>query len=123
MTTIADLHARRADVRETAKAFLDDHRNNDGILSAEDNATHKQAFWNAMRPNASPLEVRNALSEGVDAEGGYLVPDEFEHTLVQSSDPSPASSKPPPGDRKIPVVATHGTATWPDEGSAYTELR
>jgi len=84
MTTIADLHARRADVRETAKAFLDDHRNNDGILSAEDNATHKQAFWNAMRPNASPLEVRNALSEGVDAEGGYLVPDEFEHTLVQS---------------------------------------
>ena len=47
-------------------------------------ASYKRAFWDAMRLNASPMEVRNALSEGVDSEGGYLVPDEFEHTLVQS---------------------------------------
>lgn len=47
-------------------------------------ASYKRAFWAAMRLNTSPLEVRNALSEGVDTEGGYLVPDEFEHTLVQS---------------------------------------
>ena len=33
-----------------------------------------------MRLNTSPMEVRNALSEGVDSEGGYLVPDEFERT-------------------------------------------
>lgn len=45
-------------------------------------ATYKRAFWDAMRLNASPMEVRNALSEGVDTEVGYLVPDEFEHTLV-----------------------------------------
>ncbi|MSS45334.1 phage major capsid protein [Cutibacterium sp. WCA-380-WT-3A] len=184
--TISDLRTKRAETWEKAKAFLDDHRNTDGILSAEDDATYahmeadidalaneiphseraqrrdadmarataaplvsmpegsnidpetapssrratntyKQAFWNAVRLNASPLEVRNALSEGVDTEGGYLVPDEFEHTLVQSlADqnivrPLARVIQTTSGDRKIPVVATPGTASWLDEGSAYTE--
>lgn len=47
-------------------------------------ASYKRAFWDAMRLNISPMEVRNALSEGVDTEGGYLVPDEFERTLISS---------------------------------------
>ena len=38
----------------------------------------KQAFWDAMQLNHSPAEISNALSEGTDSEGGYLVPDEFE---------------------------------------------
>lgn len=90
-------------------------------------ATYKRAFWDAMRLNASPMEVRNALSEGVDSEGGYLVPDEFEHTLVQSlaeqnnmrglANVIQTTS----GDRKIPVVSTHGSAGWLDEGKPYTE--
>ena len=88
---------------------------------------YKQAFWDAMRLNASPMEVRNALSEGVDSEGGYLVPDEFERTLVTSlADQNVMRGlvkviQTTSGDRKIPVVSTHGTATWLDEGAPYSE--
>ncbi|QCX47285.1 phage major capsid protein [Arcanobacterium haemolyticum] len=85
-------------------------------------ASYKRAFWDAMRLNASPMEVRNALSEGVDSEGGYLVPDEFEHTLVQSLAEQNIMRglanviQTTSGDRKIPVVSTHGSAGWLDEG-------
>ena len=90
-------------------------------------ASYKRAFWDAMRLNASPMEVRNALSEGVDSEGGYLVPDEFEHTLVQSLAEQNIMRglanviQTTSGDRKIPVVSTHGSAGWLDEAKPYTE--
>jgi HK97 family phage major capsid protein len=90
-------------------------------------ASYERAFWDAMRLNASPMEVRNALSEGVDSEGGYLVPDEFERTLVQAlADQNIMRGlakviQTTSGDRKIPVVSTHGTAGWLDEGKPYTE--
>ena len=42
-----------------------------------------KAFWTQVRAkDGVTYEVRNVLSEGVDSEGGYLVPDEFENTLV-----------------------------------------
>ena len=45
---------------------------------------YKKAFWNKTRSKADMTpEMRNALQEGTDSEGGYLVPDEFENTLVQ----------------------------------------
>ena len=69
----------------------------------------------------------NALKIGSDADGGYLAPDEFERTLVQGLEEQnifrqlahviQTSS----GDRKIPVVATKGTASWIDEEGAYPE--
>ena len=43
---------------------------------------YRKAFWNAMRTRAGEgLDsiVKNALQVGTDTEGGYLVPDEFEH--------------------------------------------
>ena len=44
---------------------------------------YTKAFWTQVRAkDGVSYEVRNALSEGVDSEGGYLVPDEFENTLV-----------------------------------------
>lgn len=97
------------------------------VKPARATASYKRAFWDAMRLNTSPMEVRNALSEGVDSEGGYLVPDEFERTLVQSlADQNIMRTlakviQTTSGDRKIPVVSTHGTATWLDEGKPYNE--
>lgn len=45
--------------------------------------TYKKAFWNQLRSkNPMTPELRNALEEGEVAEGGYLVPDTFEHTLI-----------------------------------------
>jgi len=45
---------------------------------------YKNAFWNVMRSKAPNYEVQNALQVGTDTEGGYLVPDEFERTLIQA---------------------------------------
>jgi len=72
-------------------------------------------------------DIQNALQVGEDTEGGYLVPDEFERTLVKSLEEEnifrqlanviTTSS----GDRKIPVVASKGTASWVDEEGQIPE--
>ena len=87
---------------------------------------YKAAFWKAMK-NKNSFDVQNALQVGTDSEGGYLVPDEFERTLVETLQEEnifrqlatiiTTSS----GDRKIPVVATKGTASWVDEEGAIPE--
>ena len=87
---------------------------------------YKAAFWKAMK-NKNSFDVQNALQVGTDSEGGYLVPDEFERTLVEALQEEnifrqlatiiTTSS----GDRKIPVVATKGTASWVDEEGAIPE--
>ena len=90
----------------------------------------QKAFWSAMRTRAGEgldPTVRNALQIGTDSEGGYLVPDEFERTLVEALEDEnifrtlanviTTSS----GDRKIPVVATKGTAAWIDEEGTIPE--
>ena len=88
---------------------------------------YKGSFWNAMRVKAPMPSVLNALQEGTDSEGGYLVPDEFERTLVEALEEENVFRtlahviKTSSGDRKIPVVASKGTASWVDEEDAYTE--
>ena len=88
---------------------------------------YKGSFWNAMRVKAPMPSVLNALQEGTDSEGGYLVPDEFERTLVDALEEENVFRtlahviKTSSGDRKIPVVASKGTASWVDEEGAYTE--
>ena len=82
---------------------------------------YKRAFWNVMRSKAPGYEILNALQVGTDSEGGYLVPDEFERTLVQALEDEnifrtlATIIQTSSGDRKIPVVATKGTASWVDE--------
>lgn len=43
-----------------------------------------QNFWNMMRSKTPMPTVMNALQIGTDSEGGYLVPDEYERTLVEA---------------------------------------
>ena len=181
--TILELREKRAKAWEAAKAFLDSHRNEKGVLSAEDDAAYtrmeqeitdlgkeiarlerqeaferelsqplnkpltgrpvsggvekektgraseeyKVNFWNAMRSKVPLPSVVNALEEGTDSEGGYLVPDEYERTLVEALEEENVFRqmakviRTSSGDRKIPVVATKGTASWIDEEGAYTE--
>ena len=181
MNKILELREKRAKLWDSAKAFLDSRRNEQGLLSAEDTATYekmeadvvslgkeierlerqavldlelarptsaaithrpgqsqepektgrasseyKAAFWKTMK-NKSSFEVQNALQVGTDSEGGYLVPDEFERTLVEALQEEnlfrqlatiiTTSS----GDRKIPVVASKGTASWVDEEGTIPE--
>ena len=139
MTQIMELMDKRAKAWEAAKAFLNSHSQNGGMVSAEDAATYdkmekevtdltkdierlqrqeqidkmmsaptstpltgkpgvkdepedkpgrasaayKKAFWDNIRHPGNPA-IRDVLEEGTDANGGYLVPIEFEHTLVQA---------------------------------------
>lgn len=88
---------------------------------------YRKAFWNVMRAKNPRYDVVNALQIGTDSEGGYLAPDEFERTLVDALEEEnifrtlarviQTSS----GDRKIPVVATHGSASWLDEEELVPE--
>ena len=88
---------------------------------------YKCFFWNAMRVKAPMPSVLNALQEGTDSEGGYLVPDEFERTLVEALEEENVFRtlahviRTSSGDRKIPVVASKGSASWVDEEGAYQE--
>ena len=89
---------------------------------------YNKAFWQVTRRKDSITpEMRNALEEGVDSEGGYLVPDEFEHTLIQGLNENTVIRSlshvitTSSGLHKIPVVASHGSAAWIDEEGAYTE--
>lgn len=180
--TINELREKRANQWKAMIAFLDSHRNVNGVLSVEDDAqytkmeseldaltneikrmerkelieaelnkpvstplttkpmnfdedekkgrasnSYKKAFWNAMKAKAIKPEVMNALQEGTDSEGGYLVPDEFEKHLIEALQEENIFRKlahiinTESGDRKIPVVASKGSASWVDEEGSITE--
>ena len=88
---------------------------------------YRDNFWHMVRDRYAHYSVFNALQVGTDTEGGYLVPDEYERTLVQALQEENklrslckvihTSS----GDRKIPLVASHGTASWVDEEGQIPE--
>lgn len=90
--------------------------------------SYKDAFWNATRArNGISYEVRNALQQGVDSEGGYICPEVFVKELVKAltarnvvrflshsfNTSAPLS--------KIPVVASRGTASWIEEEGPIPE--
>jgi HK97 family phage major capsid protein len=88
---------------------------------------YRSAFWNHMRRQGNEFEVKNALQVGTDTEGGYLVPDEFEHTIVEAlKDENIFRSiahliQTASGDRKIPISTSKGEAAWIDEEGTYPE--
>ena len=89
-------------------------------------AEYKHAFWNSMRGRRD-MTVQNALKVGEDTEGGFLVPDEYERTLVEALEEENIFRKlanvitTSSGDRKIPVVASKGEASWIDEEGQIPE--
>jgi HK97 family phage major capsid protein len=79
---------------------------------------YRAAFWNAMRGRRF---VENDLKIGTDESGGYLVPDEFERTLIQALEDQNIFRQlarvihTASGEHKIPVVISKGTASWVEE--------
>jgi HK97 family phage major capsid protein len=70
--------------------------------------------------------VTNILQEGVDADGGYLVPVEFDRNLVQSLADANimrglANVITTAAPRKIPMVNQESTATWVPENGEIPE--
>lgn len=178
--TITEMRNKRAKLWNTMEGFLDTHRNDMGVLSAEDDATYSKmerdldSLTNEIKrmerrdaieaelnkPVNQPITetperaaslkpdkvgrasdaykedfdrhlrgkvlVHNVLSEGVDADGGYLVPEEFERNIVTALEEenvirSLAKVITTQHERKIPVATGHSTAQWTAENAAYTE--
>ena len=181
---IIEMREKRTKLLATMDGFLETHRNDKGVLNAEDDAVYagmekdlaaltneikrmerreaidaelskpvstpitgkpmngaggeqektgraaaayNSNFWNVMRSKAPMPEVINALQVGDDAEGGYLVPDEYEHKLVEALEAENIfrrlahTIQTDSGERKIPVVASKGTANWIDEEGPYED--
>ena len=88
---------------------------------------YRSAFWTNLRNKSIKHEVYDALQVGQDSEGGYLAPDEYQKTLIDALQeqnifrPLANVIQTESGERKIPVVASHGTAAWIDEEGSYPE--
>lgn len=87
---------------------------------------YNKAFWDMMRGNNS-LEVRDALSVGVNENGGFTVPDEFERQLIQGLEENNIfrtlahTIRTNSGTRTIPIATDSGSASWIEEGAAIQE--
>ena len=84
---------------------------------------YKEDFGRHLR---GKKPIHNVLSESVDADGGYLVPEEFEKDIVRGIDEtniirSIAKVITTANDRKIPIAVGYSVATWTAENAAYTE--
>ncbi len=116
-----DMKLEEATRRPEVSTPMTKSENKAGRASKE----YTRDFWNIMRDkDARPT---NALQVGTDTEGGYLAPDEFEATLVEALEEEnifrtlATVIKTSSGDKKIPVVASKGTASWIDEEAAIPE--
>jgi len=183
MSKVLDLRRKRGETWDKAKAFLESHKDESGLLSAEDTQAYERmeqevvdlgraiereeraaeldremnapvnaplssrperdtkgekpgrgstayndAFWKLMRDvDRRGYELRNALQIGELSEGGYTVPDEFEHQLIEALQEEnimrglvhviTTSS----GDRKIPLVTSKSAASWVEEEAVIPE--
>ena len=179
MANIQELIDKRAQLWNAAKAFLDEHTDKDGKLSAEDAAAYdkmeadvvaygkdierlerqqrleaelakpsaeaivnapvvedaekpktgraseeyKKAMLEAIRTDFR--RVSNVLSEGVAADGGYLVPDEWDRRLIDSIEEQNimrrlGTSITTSGLHKINIAGTKPAAAWIDEGDSLS---
>ena len=82
---------------------------------------YKTGMLQALRTNFR--QVSNILQEGVDADGGYLVPEEYDHRLIDVLNEENIMRKlghkiTTSGEHKINMAATKPAAAWIEEGGA-----
>ncbi|HEQ7722682.1 TPA: phage major capsid protein [Streptococcus pyogenes] len=80
---------------------------------------YKDGMLKALRTNFK--QVSNVLQEGVDADGGYLVPEEYDERLITVLEEeniirSLATIIQTSGNHKINIAGTSPAAAWIDEG-------
>ncbi|MGO4995657.1 phage major capsid protein [Oribacterium sp. Sow4_G1_1] len=84
---------------------------------------YKAGMLMALRTNFK--QISNVLQEGVDADGGYLVPEEYDSRLIQTLEEENIMRKLSTriitsGEHKINIAATKPAAAWIEEGAALT---
>ena len=82
---------------------------------------YKNGMLQALRTNFR--QVSNILQEGVDADGGYLVPEEYDSRLIdvlteENIMRSLGHTITTSGEHKINIAATKPAAAWIEEGGA-----
>lgn len=178
--TITELMETRAKTWEQAKAFLEDHRQENGLLTAEDDAIYARLEQEIMdygkeierlqrqrrieqeldRPVNLPItqrpgmdaqpeekasgraskayardmltamrtnfhQVSDLLQEGVDSDGGYLVPEEWDSRLIDVLEEENifrglGTKITTSGLHRINIAGTKPAAAWIEEGGALT---
>ena len=177
--TIIEMREKRTKLLATMDGFLETHRNDKGVLNAEDDAVYAgmekelAALTNEIKrmerreaidaelskPVSAPItdkpmngkeekpktgrataeyregmlkalrtnfrQISNVLSEGIDADGGYLVPEEYDSRLIEALEENNVfrhlgTTITTAGERKINIAATKPAAAWIDEGEALT---
>ena len=84
---------------------------------------YKAGMLTALRSNFK--QISNVLQEGVDADGGYLVPDEYDHRLIDVLTEENIMRKlghkiTTSGEHKINIAATKPAAAWLEEGGTLS---
>ena len=84
---------------------------------------YKNAMLDAFRSNFK--RVSNILQEGVDADGGYLVPDEYDSRMIDVLTEENIMRRlghtiTTSGQHKINIAATKPAASWIEEGGALS---
>lgn len=97
--------------------------NGDKPKSGRASDEYKAAILNALRTNFR--QVSDVLSEGVNANGGYLVPEEYDSRLIDTLTEENIMRKlghtiTTSGEHKINIAATKPAAAWIDEGGALS---
>lgn len=177
--TINELRKKRYGVWEKAKAFLEERRQENGTLTAEDDETYSKMEDEIVslgkeierleraekldaklsEPVSSPItgkpgvaageeektgraskayardllaamrngfrQVSDVLEEGTDANGGYLVPAEWDSRLIDVLKEENIFRKlatviTTSGEHKINIAGTKPAASWIEEGAALT---
>lgn len=90
-------------------------------LSVRQTDEYKKAMLDALKSNFKRFD--NVLQEGVDAEGGYLVPEEYDERLITKLQEENIMRNlgnviTTAGDRKINIASTDPAAAWIEEGGA-----
>ena len=98
-------------------------RQEDAQKTGRASEAYKNAMLTAMRTNFR--QISNVLSEGVDANGGYLVPEEYDRRLIdvlteENVMRSLGTNITTSGEHKINIAATKPAAAWIEEGGALT---
>lgn len=104
----------------TGKPFMGDAKE---VKKGRASDAYKDAMLSALRSNFR--NVSNVLQEGVDADGGYLVPEEYDRRLIDVLDGenimrSLATKITTAGQHKINIAATKPAAAWIEEGGALS---
>lgn len=104
----------------TGKPFMGDTKE---VKKGRASDAYKDAMLSAMRSNFR--NVSNVLQEGVDADGGYLVPEEYDRRLIDVLDSenimcSLATKITTTGQHKINIAATKPATAWIEEGGALS---